>query len=114
MRTPLMASHPRFAAANTASAVALVIDADEPPLTIDRVSLVTVRAGRLRRRRRTARELDAALAHPTGEPARIADDEAVVGHVLGHHRAGADEGIPPDGEAAQHRAVGAEARAASD
>ena len=51
-------------------------------------------------------------AHPADLAAGIADHQRVVRNVLGHDRAGADERVAADGDAADDRGVGADRAAA--
>jgi len=56
----------------------------------------------------------AAFAHPADPAGGIAGHEGVVGDVLRHHGAGADEGVAADGVAADDGAVGPQGGAALD
>lgn len=52
-------------------------------------------------------QLFPAFAHPPALAGRVAGHEGVVGNVFGDHSACADEGVTPDGVAADDCAVGA-------
>ena len=50
-------------------------------------------------------------AHPTDDPPGISHNQSKIRHVFGHHRAGTDKGVLPDGDAANDCTIGAESRA---
>ena len=55
-------------------------------------------------------QLQSAFTHPACHLRRRPNDQRIVRHVFGHHRAGADKGVSSDRNPTDNRAVGAQRR----